>query len=88
VGLDSAPRQGCHQRSDPETLGAAGDRGEGDPRVRDGLDRRSVDDVVPEEEAVPAALLRTLGELGDRCRIHELVEGRDEDPPFGAHAIA
>jgi hypothetical protein len=44
--------------------------------------------VVPEEEAVPTVLLRAAGELSDGPRVNELVERRDEDPPFGAHDIA
>jgi hypothetical protein len=83
--LDSPPCQGCYQRADPETLGPARDRGKRDPWVRDGLDGRSVGDVIPEEKTFPPALLGTVGELGDGPRIHELVEGRDEDPAFGAH---
>jgi hypothetical protein len=41
--------------------------------------------VIPEEEAVPAALLRRGGELGERVRVDELVERGEEDAALGAH---
>ena len=51
-------------------------------------DRLAVRDVVPDEEAVPAALLGARGELGDQRRLGELLERRYEDGMAGATAAS
>ena len=52
--------------SGPSTRSVAHrDRGQRDPRVGDRAHRRAVGDVVPDEEAVPAARLGARGQLGD-----------------------
>src|SRR3954447_20628188 len=71
-------------RPDPHALGRARDRAQRHPRIGDAARRRRVDDVVPHEEAVPAALLGARGEPGDAPRIGEVVE-RGEVDPTGRH---
>ena len=44
-----------------------------------------VADVIPQEEAVPAASLGAAGELGEQARFHQLVERRQEDAALDGH---
>jgi hypothetical protein len=53
--LHPAARQRRDHRSEPDPLGPRGDRAERHPGVGHGLDRRPIDDVIPEEQPVPAA---------------------------------
>ena len=82
---DPPPRRRGHQRADAHALGRARDRGHRDPRVGE-LAGVHVDEVVPEEEAVPAAGLGRLGEPREPARVSELPEGGDEDRAPGSHA--
>jgi hypothetical protein len=50
-------RERRHQRASDKPLGVRGDRRHQDPRVGEPSDGRTVVDVVPEEEPVPAARL-------------------------------
>src|SRR4029453_15003646 len=42
---------------EPDALGVRGDRAQRHPRVGDGADRRSIENVIPQEHPVPAVLL-------------------------------
>src|SRR4051794_27371684 len=44
--------------------------------------RRSVGDVIPDEEPVEPRLLGQRGQLGDQPRLGQLAERGDEDPAF------
>ena len=82
---DPAPRRRGDERADAHALGRAGDRGHRDPRVRE-LAGVLVDEVVPDEEAVPAPRLGGLGEPREPARVGELPEGGNEDRAPGSHA--
>jgi hypothetical protein len=73
------------QRAKGDSVGRGRGGGKGDPGVGDGPHRRSVADVIPEEEAVPAAGLGARRELGEQVRVGELVERGGEDCALGAH---
>ena len=77
-GVTSAPIR--------DALGGHRHGGERDPGIGDGLHRRAVLHVVPDEEAVPAGRLGARGELGHQRRLGQLVEGGDEDSATGAHS--
>ena len=69
---------GRHERADPDALGRTRDRGHRDPRVGE-LARRRVDEVVPDEEAVPAVRprpLRRAARAGARLRAPRRVQRR------------
>jgi len=67
------------QRTDPHPGRGAGHRGEGHPRVGHGPHRRAVGDVIPDEEAVPAALLGPGSQPGRHPRVGQLTEQPDID---------
>ena len=79
-------RERSDQCADNQPLGGNGDRGERDPWVGEGADRLAVAHVVPHEEAVPAARLGALREIGHHARLRQLLEGGDEDAVARAHA--
>ena len=72
-------RQRRDHRPEHQALGGHRHRGQCDPRISDPLDRRAMLEVVPDEEAVPAARLGPRGQLGHHARLGELLEGRDVD---------
>ena len=55
------------------------DRRERHPRVGERAHRRRVRHVVPDEEAVPAALLGARRQLAHDARLRQLLEGSHED---------
>jgi hypothetical protein len=63
----AAAADGGDHRPDADALGDHGDRAERDPRIGDRQLGRRVPDVVPQEEAVEAALLGAGGELGEQA---------------------
>ena len=77
VGVTSGPNR---RRSVAQAIAVIAIHGSASSR---GLD---VDEVVPDEEAVPAARLGRLGEPREPPRVRELPEGGDEDRAPGRHA--
>lgn len=78
--LAEALELGVAVAAEPQSLGVGGDRAESDPKVGDSADGRPVEDVVPEEEAVPTLLLGLYRQRDERPRIGELVERRQVEP--------
>ena len=61
---------GRHRRAEADALRPQGHRGERDPWVvRPHIRRVVVDNVVFEEDAVPARLFRQLGQVGEGARV-------------------
>ncbi len=81
--LRSAARQGRHHRADLQPLRGEGDRGQADPGVGDRAHRLGVEQVVPDEEAVPARCLGVAGQVGEHGGLGEHVERRDEQAAAG-----
>jgi len=84
--LNAPARKRRHERSEHQALGRARRGAERDPGVGDIPRRRGVADVVPQEEAIPPALLGARGKAGHKARVGELVEGGHEHSTPGAHA--
>jgi hypothetical protein len=79
-----ASGQRRHHRAEPDALGGGGHGRQRDPWVRHRCDGLAPAHVIPDEEPVPAELLRLGSQTGDQRGIGELVEERQEQP--GAHA--
>ena len=71
-----AAGEGRDHGAEPHPFGGGGDRRQRDPRVGHLPDRRPPAQVVPDEDPVPAGLLRLGGQTGDHGRVGELVEER------------
>ncbi len=78
--VHAPPGEWRDEGSEPDALGVRGDRAQRDPRVGDGADRRSVEDVIPQEHAVPALLLGVHRQSEEHFRIGQLVEWRQVEP--------
>ena len=78
--LPAPARQRRHERPEPHALRRGRDRGERDPRVGERL-AGVVEQVVPDEDAVPARRLGVRRERGDRGRVGELLGQRDREAP-------
>ena len=67
------------QRAEPDSLGGAGHRCQRDPRVGHVDHWLHVAQVVPDEDSVPARLLRLGGQLrGDRRVGQRIEQGQEE----------
>jgi len=73
----AAPRERRDHRPEPDALGRAGDRGEGDLQVADRRDRFAPAQLIPDEGPVPTGFLGLRAQPRDERGIGELVEGRD-----------
>ena len=64
--VDPPTGERCDQGPEPQRGGGARDRAQGDPRIGNRTHRRPLVDVIPQEDPVPATLLRARGELVKR----------------------
>jgi hypothetical protein len=70
-----------HESAEPDRRRRAGRRGERDPRVDDGDRTRSEgEEVVPEEEAVPARPFGGHRPVGDHSGVHTVTEAGEGEP--------
>ena len=83
--LRPAARQRGDHRPEQQPLGAQGDRRAARPRVGDRGHPVAVQQVVPDEEAVPAGRLGLGGEVADDPGVGEGVEGGDEEAAVRGH---
>ena len=84
----AAARERRDQRAGDHALGAHRDRGHRDPRVGERRDRRRDRRRGPRGRTRPTRAARRARRGRRRCRLGELVEGRDEDGAFHSpHAI-
>ena len=75
-----------NQRPESDPLGGCRDRRQRDLGVPHRRHRLAPADVVPDEESIPAGLLRLAGETRDDRRIGQWVEEREGQS--GTHALA
>ena len=85
--LHAAPRQRQHHRADAHPLRGHGDRRQRHPRIGERL-VRSVPQVVPHEQAVPAGRLGGGGDVGDDARLGELLGERQRQTPTHQGTVA
>jgi hypothetical protein len=71
-----AAGEGRDHGAEPHPFGGSGDRRQRDRRIGHLPDGRPPAQVVPDEDPVPAGLLRLGGQTGDHNRVGQLVEQR------------
>lgn len=79
--VHTPPGEWRDEGSESEAFGVRRDRAQRHPRVGDRSDRWSVEDVIPQEHAVPAVLLGMHGQSDEHFRIGQVVERREVEPP-------
>jgi hypothetical protein len=73
--------------AEPHPVGGGRDRRQRDPRIGHVPDRGPPAQVVPDEDPVPAGLLRLGGQTGHHHRVGEVVEQRQPQPRTDTAAI-
>jgi hypothetical protein len=80
----SAPRNRSHEHSDPHPARHSRDRGKDTPRFHGASPRFVVEEVIPDEEAIPTGCFGGTGEINQQARIGEVTHIRDTQPKVHA----
>jgi len=81
----SAPRNRSHEHADPHPARHSRDRGKDTPRFHGASPWTVVEEVIPDEEAIPTGCFGGTGEINQQARVGEVTHIRNTQPKVHAY---